>query len=102
MKKEKILKTLKELRKKKDVPLEFKSRLRMRDMMETSQGREVYAWRKITVEPVIGQIKENFGIRQFGLQGLDGVRLELNLVSIVHNLKKIWLHRGENEKIFWT
>ena len=55
------------LKKKKDVPLEFKSRLRMRDKMETEEGRKVYAFRKITVEPVIGNIKENFEFRRFYL-----------------------------------
>ena len=95
------------LKKKKDVPMEFKSRLRMRDKMETSQGREVYAFRKITVEPVIGNLKENFRFRKFVLRGLDGVRLELNLVSLSHNLKKIWLAGGslrcEGKNIeFWV
>jgi len=91
----------KELKKKKDVPLEFRSRLRMRDKMETDEGREIYRWRRITVEPVIGQIKENFGIRQFCLRGLEGARIEINIVSIVHNLKKIWKYRrgfGKNEE----
>jgi len=43
----------KELKKKKDVPFDFRSRLRMRDKMQTDEGREIYRWRKITVEPVI-------------------------------------------------
>jgi transposase len=53
----------KKLRKKKDVPEFFQERLRMRDKMETEEAQVIYAWRKITVEPVIGQIKENFGFR---------------------------------------
>ena len=58
--------------------------------------------RKITVEPVIGQIKENFGFRVFCLRGLEGVRIEMNIISIVHNLKKIWKNRGlVDEKIFF-
>ena len=62
----------------------------MRDKMETDEARRIYGLRKITVEPVIGQIKENFGFRQFCLRGLDGVRVEINIVAIAHNLKKIW------------
>jgi hypothetical protein len=85
------------LKKKKDVPMEFRSRLRMRDKMETDEGREIYRWRKITVEPVIGQIKENLGFRQFCLRGLEGARIEIRIVSIVHNLKKIWKYRGEKK-----
>ena len=80
----------KKLKKKKDVPFFFRERLRMRDKMETDEGREVYRWRKITVEPVIGQIKENLGFRQFSLRGLEGARIEIRIVSIAHNLKKIW------------
>ena len=49
--------------------------------------------RKIVVEPVIGNIKENLGLREFSLRGLKKVRIELNLVSIAHNLKKVWLAR---------
>lgn len=81
------------LRKKKDVPEFFRERLRMRDKMETAEARRTYGFRKITVEPVIGQIKENFGFRQFCLQGLEGVQVEINIVAIAHNLKKIWRRR---------
>jgi len=80
----------KELKKKKEIPFFFGERLRMRDKMETDEARRIYGLRKITVEPVIGQIKENFGFRQFCLRGLDGVRVEINIVAIAHNLKKIW------------
>src|SRR3989344_8882238 len=71
----------------------------MRNKMETDEGREIYRFRKITVEPVIGQLKENLGFRQFCLRGLEGVKIEIRIVSIVHNLKKIWKYRGENKRI---
>jgi transposase len=80
----------KKLKKKKDVPLDFKSRLRMRDKMETEEGRKIYAFRKITVEPVIGHLKEVLGLRKFLLRGLNGTQIEMNIASITHNLKKIW------------
>jgi len=51
--------------------------------------------RKYVIEPVIGNIKENLGFRQFLVRGLNGAKLELNLVSIAHNLKKIWIVRGQ-------
>jgi len=79
-----------ELKKKKDVPEFFRERLRMRDKMITLEAKKIYALRKITVEPVIGQVKENFGFRQFALRGLEGVNIEMNIVGTVHNLKKIW------------
>jgi len=83
-----------ELKKKKDVPFYFRERLRMRDKMKEPESREVYRLRKCTVEPVIGNIKQNLGFREFLLRGLQGTRIEMNLVSIAHNLGKIWRMRG--------
>ena len=88
-----------ELRKKKDIPEFFRERLRMRDKMATVEGKKIYALRKITVEPVIGQMKENLGFRQFLLRGLEGANIELNIVGTVHNLKKIWKRLREKEKM---
>ena len=80
----------KELKKKKDIPYYFKERLRMKAKMATKKGRKVYSLRKITVEPVIGNIKQNLGLREFLLRGLEKVKIEMNLACIAHNLKKIW------------
>jgi len=77
----------------KKVPEFFRERLRMKERMETKEGREIYNKRKFVIEPVIGNIKYNYKFDEFLLRGLDGVRLELNLVSIAHNLKKIWIAR---------
>jgi len=79
----------KELKKKKDIPFYFKERLRMKSKMETSEAKEIYHLRKVTVEPVYGNIKQNLGFREFLLRGLEGVKIEMNLISIAHNLKKI-------------
>jgi len=80
----------KELKKKKDVPFYFKERLRMRNKMATEKGKKVYGLRKITVEPVYGNIKQNLGFREFLLRGLKNVKIEFNLACIAHNLQKIW------------
>lgn len=80
----------KELKKKKDIPYFFKERLRMKAKMEKSESRKVYGLRKITAEPVYGNIKENLGFRGFLLRGLEKVKIEFNLVCIAHNLQKIW------------
>ncbi len=82
------------LKKKKDVPFYFRERLRMRDKMKEPESKDVYRLRKCTVEPVIGNIKQNLGFREFLLRGLQGTRIEMNLVSIAHNLGKIWRMRG--------
>lgn len=80
----------KELKKKKDIPFYFEGRLRMKEKMETKEAKEVYNLRKITVEPVYGNLKENLGFRGFLLRGVEKVKTEFNLVCIAHNLQKIW------------
>ena len=62
---------------------------RMRRRLRTKAGQAIYAQRKITVEPVIGQIKGR-GFRRFSLRGLTGVRGEFQLVCAVHNFMKLW------------
>jgi len=78
----------------KKVPEFFRERLRMKKKLETRKGKLTYGLRKTIVEPVIGNIKYNLGFNEFLIKGLDGAKLELNLVSIAHNLKKIWIARG--------
>ena len=51
--------------------------------------RSRYRLRKITIEPVFGQIKQARGFRQFPMRGLDQVRHEWALVCIAHNLTKL-------------
>ena len=80
----------KELKKKKDIPFYFRERLRMKEKMSTYEARKVYGLRKITVEPVYGNLKENLGFRGFLLRGVEKVKTEFNLVCIAHNLQKIW------------
>jgi len=91
----------------KRVPEFFRNRLRMKEKLDTEEGRQIYNMRKYIVEPVIGNIKYNLGLDEFTLRGLDLVRLELNLACIVHNLKKIWkakmklnVNMDKNELIF--
>ena len=62
----------------------------MKEKMNAKESRLIYGLRKITVEPVIGNIKQNLGLREFLLRGLDKVKIELNLACIAHNLMKIW------------
>jgi hypothetical protein len=51
--------------------------------------RTRYRFRKQTVEPVIGQIKQARGFRQFLLRGLKKVREEWALLCTAHNLLKL-------------
>jgi hypothetical protein len=52
-----------------------------------------YAKRKITVEPVFGQIKHNRGYRRFTRRGLAAVDSEWKLICATANLLKIHRHR---------
>ena len=58
--------------------------------------RKIYSLRKITVEPVYGHMKQNLGFREFLLRGLEKVKMEMNLLSIAHNLGKIHRMMAEN------
>ena len=85
-----------EIKRKKDVPFYFKERLQMKEKMNTDESKKIYSLRKITVEPVYGHMKQNLGFREFLLRGLEKVKIEMNLISIAHNLQKI--HRMMREK----
>lgn len=63
---------------------------RMRRTLRTKRGRRLYAKRKVTVEPVFGQIKQGRGFRQFLLRGHHQVRGEWALICTTHNVLKLW------------
>jgi transposase len=63
---------------------------RMAAKVRTSEGRALYARRKVIVEPVFGQIKEARGFRRFLLRGLANLRGEWRLICLTHNLLKMW------------
>ena len=65
----------------------------MAHRLSTQAGREIYALRKQTIEPVFGIIKAALGFRQFRLRGLDKVRTEWTLVTLADNLKRLF-HLG--------
>jgi transposase len=64
-------------------------RERMARKLLTTRGREAYGQRKAIVEPVIGQIKNARGFRQFLRRGLQRVRHEWSLVCTAHNMLKL-------------
>jgi transposase len=63
---------------------------RMGRKLRKKAGREIYAKRKTTVEPVFGQTKEVRGLRRFLLRGLVKVNGEWLLWGTTHNLNKLW------------
>lgn len=71
-------------------PEDATAREAMRWKLRTEQGRELYARRKWTVEPVNGQIKEARRFRRFSLRSLGKVQAEWDLVTTSHNLLKLF------------
>ena len=60
--------------------------LRSRKKLRSARGRAWYKKRKGMVEPVIGILKEQRGMRQFQRRGLSKVAVEWTLAAIAHNL----------------
>ena len=72
------------------IPKHLSPRDRMRRKLQTKRGRQRYALRMETVEPVFGQIKQGRGFRQFLLRGLAKVQGEWSLICTGHNLLKLF------------
>jgi transposase len=64
----------------------------MRRVLSTDQGRELYALRKRSVEPVFGQIKFNRSCDRFQRRGRAAARSEWRLITATHNLLKLHNH----------
>jgi hypothetical protein len=63
---------------------------RMTRKLLTKAGAAVYARRKTMVEPVLGQIKQARGFRQFLLRGVAKVQGEWALVCTTHDILKLY------------
>jgi hypothetical protein len=66
---------------------------RMRDRIDSPQGRIAYGQRFATVEPVFGNIRYNKGLDRFTLRGQKKVDTQWKLYSLVHNIEKL-VHHG--------
>ena len=64
----------------------------MREKLDTDRGRELYAQRKLTIEPVFGQIKHNRHIDRFMRRGRAAAQSEWRLITATHNLLKLHSH----------
>jgi len=70
-------------------PADASPKVKMAYKLQTEIGRAIYRLRKMTVEPVIGLIKEVLGFRQFSLRGLGAAAGEWCLVCLAFNLKRL-------------
>ncbi len=64
---------------------------RMKVRLKTEAGRQLYAARKATVEPVFGIIKEAMGFRQFQVRGLEAVQAEWALACTAYNIRRLYV-----------
>lgn len=87
-------KGLYELPKHPDRELE-KYKFRQRLRLQSEEGKQMMKRRREDVEPVFGNLKRNMEFRRFNLRGKRKCELELGLVSLAHNLKKIrtWVRK---------
>jgi transposase len=78
------------------VPKGLSQKERMRRKLTTKRGRAEYDKRKITVEPVCGQLRTVQGLDQFLLRGLEKVTGEWLLACTSHNLLKLFRNRDRS------
>ncbi len=74
-------------------PADLTLKQSMARRLATRRGAAVYARRKVIVEPPFGQIKQARGFRQFLLRGLAKVAGEWSLITLTHNLLKLFRAR---------
>lgn len=73
-----------------------KYKFRQRLRLLSPEGKEMMKRRREDIEPTIGDIKRNMNFRTFHLRGKPKCLIELGLVSIGHNFKKIksWVKKS--------
>ena len=71
-------------------PKDMTLKQEMARKLATRAGAGVYARRKAIVEPAFGQIKDARGFRRFLLRGIDKVTAEWSLITMTHNLLKLF------------
>lgn len=66
---------------------------RMRERIDTDEGRQRYGQRLGVVEPVFGNIRHNKGLNRFTLRGQTKVDGQWKLFALVHNIEKLAKYR---------
>jgi hypothetical protein len=66
---------------------------RMRQRIDSVEGRELYGQRLGIVEPVFGNIRHNKRLTRFTLRGQTKVDGQWKLFALVHNIEKLARHR---------
>lgn len=85
------------LRRIKQYPFEAE-RYAMAEKMKSPRAKNVYSLRRQTVEPAIGDLKENKGLGGFLTRGIKTAGNEFRLACAAANLKKLWIKQQEKNK----
>jgi transposase len=67
----------------------LRHRKKARELLTSEKGQELRKKRSIDVEPTFGHIKHNKKFKRFNLRGIKKVDIEIGLVAIAQNLKKM-------------
>ena len=68
-------------------------RERVRNLLDSQDGKRVYRKRMSMIEPIWGNIKFNKLITMFHLRGLDKVNGEWMLIAIANNIQKLMVRK---------
>lgn len=71
---------------------------RMKQRIDSEQGRDQYAQRFAIVEPVFANIRHNKGMNRFTLRGKAKVEGRWRLFCLVHNIEKIAHYRDAKQQ----
>jgi hypothetical protein len=63
--------------------------MRMKEKIDTQEGRRIYSRRLGTVEPVFGNMAAQKGMNRSTLRGRLKVNIQWRLYCMVHNLEKV-------------
>ena len=75
------------------------NKIKMLRKMDTEWAQEIYKKRSKTVEWPFGNIKQNLKVTEFNTSGLKRTQTEAKLLTISHNLKRIYNETIKNELI---
>ena len=64
-----------------------------RQNLNSEKGISLRRMRGQEIESCFGDIKHNMGFRRFHLRGLKKVKTEITIISIAHNLRKLYLQQ---------
>ena len=73
-----------------DYKNEISNHERMKNRIDSEQGRKDYSRRMWTIEPVFANITSNKGLRRIHLRGKVKATCQWQMYCMVHNIEKLW------------